>query len=1628
MRDSQPQVFSVRIVSIDYYMASPIPGLDISYSPVHGGKVNEVPVIRIYGSTPGGQKTCLHIHRVLPYLYIPCSDMSPLANYEADSCKHSISLALEKALKDESGEAEMNFYLCSYYPHDVSRAADLLLTGAIMDKTLQPYESHIPFLLQFLIDYNLYGMGHLHVSKVRFRYPVPDVFSQRKVKLQGKLRPLADDSTCMDFQADLGGDLCLNTPIWISSTIPDEWMWRYLPEPGSSTNEDFPRVRRQSASELEVDAVLHDIINQQFISYASLSQSHSEVKMVQSLIPIWEDEYERNGVPEAIPLASEKPLPQDVLRILSDGTEPENRMESRNEAENWSLLTAQSNESSKVCGDLTGSEFANFKNSDDLASKFLKASDRIGSLLSSNSLFQNVDAAGTNDIDAADQLQLSGTMGPSIPKATYEDPLRLLKWFAASQAAEDINSDDELARETILNPLLPSRDIDKVLEMASVDYESESQKECQDILDSVDMLNFEELNDGAFLRAECNSFSKSSSNKIISQVDGSSDDLQSTPCQDKSLKTDRREAEPELKSNLIGKDRLKRPRWGPLPVSCQKVSDDLHPDTYCIWDGRDGERKEGLGISCLGDETKRFSIEKADEQKDVSYMKQASAIVEYSTRDLMRRKRSHRIEHVECRSQAEGWKAELCPDAECRGDINPASKLCNDIEDPDDLPSPMHKPQIQNEDFHVKSTISCFATIGELPLSSSKESVDVESENLLKNENPGLLQTVAVESCTVPSKSAPSDLVSNNNCIRESGCQTSINLCGIPAEYLKGLDGGTAIERSKNSPENVNKEFQTPKLPGMTFSVKPPTIDCIDDPEREVPGNSGSNVGKYLHEDTADNCLPFFVRNCAEELQGNSLRKCKYISNQERVVGVPTIYQNDGSYLFMLTPAVSPPLKDPVDRWLSSDSSDILRQNINVSSPFLPIYAGLPEEVLDSQGSQADDGNYPSSESAFLSKRHPNKRNRSVEVKASNETKNKTPTACSVDTSQISGPEKNTRPTPLSQIGFRDPSRFCQRQQLTLMSIEVQAESRGDLRPDPRFDAINIVVLFIQEDNESLLDTHVLLRCGSVYVAKDLDAVPESRIFVFTEELQLLEHFMKIIFASDPDVLMGWDVQSGSLGFLAERAARLGVCLLNNISRAPLQTNVAPGDSGASEKERGKVYSESVSVEAIHLENTVIEDEWGRTHASGVHVGGRIVLNIWRLMRNEVKLHMYTVEAVAETVLRRKIPHVPWKVLTKWFSSGPGRARYRSIDYTLERAKLNFQIMNQLDMVNRTSELARVFGIDFFSVLSRGSQYRVESMFLRLAHTQNYLAISPGKQQVANQPAMECLPLVMEPKSNFYADPVIVLDFQSLYPSIVIAYNLCFCTCLGKITPPKPNTLGVTSYSPDVNILCNLKSELLVTPNGVVYVPSKVRKGILPRLLEEILSTRIMLKQAMKKLASSQIVLRRILNARQLALKLIANVTYGYTAAGFSGRMPCAELADSIVQCGRRTLEAAISLVNSNDKWKARVVYGDTDSMFVLLKGRSLNEAFTVGREIASAVTEMNPSPVTLKMEKIYFPCFLLTKKRYVGYSYESPDQSKPSFDAKGIETVRRDTCGAVAKMMEQSLRIYFESQNIDKA
>jgi DNA polymerase zeta len=99
----------------------------------------------------------------------------------------------------------------------------------------------------------------------------------------------------------------------------------------------------------------------------------------------------------------------------------------------------------------------------------------------------------------------------------------------------------------------------------------------------------------------------------------------------------------------------------------------------------------------------------------------------------------------------------------------------------------------------------------------------------------------------------------------------------------------------------------------------------------------------------------------------------------------------------------------------------------------------------------------------------------------------------------------------------------------------------------------------------------------------------------------------------------------------------------------------------------------------------------------------------------------------------------------------------------------------------------------------------------------------------------------------------------------------------------------------------------------------------------------------------------------------------------------------------------------------------------VYLKGRTRDQAFDIGEEIAQAVTEINPRPVKLKFEKVYHPCVLLAKKRYVGFKYEHRAQTEPEFDAKGIETVRRDGTPAEQKIEEKALKLLFRTADLSQ-
>ncbi|KAI0153556.1 DNA polymerase family B [Pestalotiopsis sp. NC0098] len=609
----------------------------------------------------------------------------------------------------------------------------------------------------------------------------------------------------------------------------------------------------------------------------------------------------------------------------------------------------------------------------------------------------------------------------------------------------------------------------------------------------------------------------------------------------------------------------------------------------------------------------------------------------------------------------------------------------------------------------------------------------------------------------------------------------------------------------------------------------------------------------------------------------------------------------------------------------------------------------------------------------------------------------------------------------LSQIEGATPKKFkysqkktstsvqFEAQYMSTMSLEIHVNTRGRLVPNPEEDEVQCIFWCSKSDENFATSDHASsdIQSGIIVCSEDglmtrkLQRQTNIEVIEENSELDLMVRMVEIVRTHDPDILTGYEVHGSSWGYLIERA------------RHKYDYNLCDEFSRMKSQSFGRFGKEA--------------DRWGFNTTSTIRVTGRHMINVWRAMRGELNLLQYTMENVTWHVLHRRVPHYSWRTLSDWYLSGKSRELSKLLRYYLTRTKLDIDILEANELIPRTSEQARLLGVDFFSVFSRGSQFKVESIMFRIAKPENFMLVSPDRKQVGGQNALECLPLVMEPQSAFYNSPLLVLDFQSLYPSVMIAYNYCYSTFLGRIVNWRgTNKMGFDDYKRQERLLELLKDYINIAPNGIMYCKTEVRKSLLAKMLTEILETRVMVKSGMKQDKQDK-TLQQLLNNRQLALKLLANVTYGYTSASFSGRMPCSEIADSIVQTGRETLERAIALIHSVDKWKAEVVYGDTDSLFVYLPGRTKDQAFDIGNEIAKTITDMNPRPVKLKFEKVYHPCVLLAKKRYVGYKYESRDQVKPDFDAKGIETVRRDGTPAEQMIEEKALKILFETADLSQ-
>lgn len=109
MNSQAETLFSCRIVTADYYLAHPVKGLDACYSDLTSSAVERVPVIRVFGATPAGQKCCVHVHGVFPYIHVPCPSNGPADRPYLQQLASSIDSALQVSTGHVSNRQKFNY-------------------------------------------------------------------------------------------------------------------------------------------------------------------------------------------------------------------------------------------------------------------------------------------------------------------------------------------------------------------------------------------------------------------------------------------------------------------------------------------------------------------------------------------------------------------------------------------------------------------------------------------------------------------------------------------------------------------------------------------------------------------------------------------------------------------------------------------------------------------------------------------------------------------------------------------------------------------------------------------------------------------------------------------------------------------------------------------------------------------------------------------------------------------------------------------------------------------------------------------------------------------------------------------------------------------------------------------------------------------------------------------------------------------------------------------------------------------------------------------------------------------------------------------------------------------------------
>merc|ERR1719450_1924461 len=548
---------------------------------------------------------------------------------------------------------------------------------------------------------------------------------------------------------------------------------------------------------------------------------------------------------------------------------------------------------------------------------------------------------------------------------------------------------------------------------------------------------------------------------------------------------------------------------------------------------------------------------------------------------------------------------------------------------------------------------------------------------------------------------------------------------------------------------------------------------------------------------------------------------------------------------------------------------------------------------------------------------------------------------------------------------------------IRILSFDIECAGRKGIFPEPEKDPVIQIANMVVRQGEK----EPFIR--NVFTLDSCAQIVGSHVISCAKETEMLEKWASFVRDSDPDIITGYNINNFDLPYLLNRAKTLktpNFSFLGRVINTPSQ-----------------------------IKETVLQSkQMGKRENKSINIEGRVTFDLLLILIRDYKLRSYTLNAVSFHFLGEQKEDVHHSVITD-LQAGNSQTRRRLAVCCLKDAYLPLRLLDKLMCVINYMEMARVTGVPLSYLQTRGQQIKVVSQLLRKAMEQDL--VLPTHQSQASDENYEGA-TVIDPVRGYYDVPIATLDFSSLYPSIMMAHNLCYTSLV--LQDGSLQRLGLT---PD---------QYIKTPSGNMFVKSSVRRGLLPEILQDLLSARKKAKADLKK--ETDPFKKGVLDGRQLALKISANSVYGFTGAQV-GKLPCLEISQSTTAFGRMMIEETKNQVENmytvanGYEHDAKVIYGDTDSVMVRFGVSNVADAMKLGLEAAGKVSEKFVKPIKLEFEKVYFPYLLINKKRYAGL-YFTKAETWDKIDCKGIETVRRDNCPMVAKMLNSCLQKILVERN----